>query len=373
MALVGYVVISHNQPLVLPTPTGLYNVGRTEYDWADDNRIDPLSEKANEKRELLIWVWYPAVVQGPKAPFLPLDWVKAHDEDQGVGKFIESDFSAIQTHSFKNAPIAESQRKYPVLIMHPGMGPVPTDYTVFAENLASYGYIVVGINPTYTSNLIVFPDGRVVLRSEKGTIPDSAAAAAADADANRIGKVWTDDAIFVIDRLQSINADKSGFFYNKLDLAHLGAFGHSFGGKTAISLCEIDTRCKAGVDMDGTAFSNETKGTLKQPFMFMTEDNCGKNCETMRQMYAGANNTAYYLSIKGTKHFNFSDMPLRLLPPARILFNMVGYIGAIRPKRGLEIANAYLVAFFNRYLKDIDSDLLQGPSSVYPEVQFDKR
>jgi hypothetical protein len=89
-------------------------------------------------------------------------------------------------------------------------------------------------------------------------------------------------------------------------------------------------------------------------------------------MYAGASSAAYYLSIKETRHFNFSDLPLRLLPPARILFNMAGYIGSIRPERGLEISNAYLIAFFDRYLKGIDSKLLQGPSSAYPEVQFDK-
>ena len=60
IALAGYLVISHNQPLVLPSPTGSYSVGRTEYDWIDGSRIDPLSDKGNEKRELLIWVWYPA-------------------------------------------------------------------------------------------------------------------------------------------------------------------------------------------------------------------------------------------------------------------------------------------------------------------------
>jgi hypothetical protein len=375
IALAVYLIILHNQPLVLPRPTGIHGIGRTEYDWIDNNRIDPLSDITNEKRELLIWIWYPAPAstQSSTVPFLPPAWVQAHNEDQGIGKFIESDLSSIQTHSFANAPMAKTQSTYPVIIMQPGMGPVVIDYTVYAENLASHGYIVVGIYPTYTSNIIVFPDGRVVPRSEKGTIPDSADAAAADADANRIGKVWTDDVIFIMNQLQSINADKTSIFHDKLDLIHIGVFGHSFGGATAITVCEIDARCKAGADLDGTAFSNQTKGTLQQPFMFMTEDNCDKNCESMRQIYDSANGSAYYLSIKGAKHFNFSDMPLRLLPPARILFNMAGYIGSIRPERGLEISNAYLIAFFDQYLKGIDSELLQGSTSAYPEVQFDKR
>jgi dienelactone hydrolase len=374
IAFVGYIISAHNQPLKLPPPTGSYKIGRIEYDWIDSSRIDPLSDKANEKRELLIWVWYPVSesVQGSATPFLPSAWVKAHNKDQGIGRFLENNFSLIQTHSLENAPIAKTQSAYPVIIMQPGMGPVPTDYTVFAENLASHGYIVVGINQTYTSNLIVFPDDRIVLRSEKGTIPDSADAAAADADAGRIGMVWTDDAIFVMNKLQNINIDKSNFFYSKLDLARIGLFGHSFGGATATSVCKIDERFKAGADLDGTLFSYQANGTLQIPFMFMAEDTCGKNCDTMLQAYSASNSDAYYLSIKGAKHFNFSDLPLRLLPPVRLLFNKAGYIGSIHPERGLEITNAYLVAFFDRYLKNIDADLLHGPSPTYPEVRFEK-
>jgi hypothetical protein len=93
----------------------------------------------------------------------------------------------------------------------------------------------------------------------------------------------------------------------------------------------------------------------------------------MHQAYSASNSAAYSLSIEGTRHFNFSDLPLRLSPLARILFNRLGFIGSIQPERGLEISNAYLVAFFDRYLKGASSGLLSGPSSVYPEVQYDKR
>jgi predicted dienelactone hydrolase len=375
IALAGYLVASHDQSLILPSPTGSYHIGRTEYDWVDESRMDPLSDHANEKRELLVWVWYPAAAsqQDSTAPYVPPAWVNARDMDQGIGKFIESNFSSIQTHSFANASIAETEDKCPVIIMQPGMGPVPTDYTVFAENLASHGYVVVGINPTYTSNVIVFPDGRVALRTEKGTIPDSADAAAVDQDAGWIGKVWTEDAVFVMDQLQRLDTDQASLFHNKLDLAHIGLFGHSFGGATAASVCKIDARCKAGADLDGTLFSYQADGTLQRPFMFMAEDACGKDCETMREAYSASNSAAYYLSIKGTRHFNFSDLPLRLSPLARILFNRLGYIGSIQPERGLVISNAYLVAFFGRYLKGANSELLQGPSSAYPDVQFEKR
>ncbi len=299
--------------------------------------MDPFAEQPNAKRELLVWVWYPAAApqRDATAPYVPSAWAAARAKDQGIGQFIESDFSLIQTHSYANTSVREAQGAYPVIIMQPGMGPVPTDYTVYAENLASHGYVVMGINPTYTSNVIVLPDGRVALRTAKGTIPDNADAATVDQDASRIGQVWTEDAIFVMDQLQRINADQASRFYRKLDLAHIGLFGHSFGGATAASVCKIDARCQAGADLDGALFSGQASGVLQKPFLFMTEDPCGESRESMRRAYVASNSAAYYLSIKGARHFNFSDLPLRLSPLTRPLFNRLGYVGSIRPERGL--------------------------------------
>ncbi|HEY3377413.1 MAG TPA: family membership, partial [Armatimonadota bacterium] len=256
---VGLLYVYSSTPLQLPSPTGTYAVGRRLYDWVDSKRIDPLADQANAKRELLIWVWYPAQLQSGSTPaaYLPPAWVKAREVDQGIGALVEHNFAAIQTHSYADVPLASAASPYPILIMEPGMGPVPADYTVMAEDLASHGYVVVGINPTYTSNLIVFPDGRVVTRSIRGTIPDDASPAALDRDGNTIMNVWADDVGFVMDRLADANADKASPFYGQLDLAHMGVFGHSFGGATAFYVCQRDPRCKAGANMDGTLFSEE--------------------------------------------------------------------------------------------------------------------
>jgi hypothetical protein len=134
-----------------------------------------------------------------------------------------------------------------------------------------------------------------------------------------------------------------------------------------------DARCQAGADLDGTLFSYQSNGILHKPLMFMTEEACGKNCETMHQAYFASGSAGYYLSISGTRHFNFSDLPLRLSPLARMLFRGLGLIGPIQPDRGLAVSNAYLVAFFDQYLKGANSDLLQGPSLAYPEVQLEER
>ena len=377
-AFIGYLAIARNAALALPAPTGSYAVGRSEFNWVDPARPDPLADQGSAPRELVVWVWYPAAQVGTTpAPYLPPIWVQARNQDQGgLGKLIENDFNRFQTHSYESAALAAVPAAFPVLILEPGMGPIATDYTVFAENLASHGYIVVGINPTDTANTTVFLDGKVVLRTAKGTIPDNATPAEAAADANRIEAVWQQDELFVLDQLATLNAAQSSFFNHRLDLQHIGEWGHSFGGATALGLCQTDPRCQAGVDMDGTPTGNEITVAVPKPFMFMTEDystGCDQGCAAMRQVFlntkAGA---AYSLSIAGTRHFNFSDLPYRQVGLVEPLFVVAGYEGTIQPRRGLKIMNAYLVAFFDQYLKGIQGDLLQGPDSAYHEVTFEK-
>ena len=375
---IGGLWVENKTALALPAPTGRFTVGRTLYDWVDPSRRDALADQPGQPRELAVWVWYPgeANAAAQPAPYLPLNWIQARDSDQGLGRLIEHEFTGILTHSYTGLALAKTQPVYPLLVMQPGMGPMASDYTVIAENLASHGYIVAGINETYTSNLVVFPDGRVVPRSIKGTIPDRDSLAAADADGNRILGVWMQDEVFVLDQLAKLNADSSSPFYQRLDLAHTGLFGHSFGGATAFAVCQQDTRCLAGANLDGDPFSAEMKTAVRQPFLFLSEGypvSCdqNRNCASMLSMARLVDpGPAYFLQVSGAKHFNFSDLPLRQVGLARPLFTWAGYSGAIDPQRGLQITNAYLVSFFDRYLKGSDNGLLAGPSPVYPEVQF---
>ena len=240
---VGYLVVARNTPLQLPDPSGSYVVGRSVFNWTDTSRPDPLADRGNSPRKLVVWVWYPgADTRTTPAPYLPPDWVKVRDKGQGAGTLIENNFNRFLTHSFEDIPLAANPTLIPVLVMEPGMGPIATDYTVFAENLASHGYIVVGINPTDTANYTVFLDGSVAPRSVKGTIPDSDTPAAAAADANRIEAVWVQDVTFVMNQLAKINAEPASFFNNRLDLEHIGIWGHSFGGATAVAFCQQDPR-----------------------------------------------------------------------------------------------------------------------------------
>src|SRR3974390_3378847 len=60
LGLMGLLWLEHRTGLTLPTPTGPFAVGRVVLDWADDAKVDKLAPTPGTKRELLIWIWYPA-------------------------------------------------------------------------------------------------------------------------------------------------------------------------------------------------------------------------------------------------------------------------------------------------------------------------
>ena len=63
------------------------------------------------------------------------------------------------------------------------------------------------------------------------------------------------------------------------------------------------------------------------------------------------------MAIANTAHSHFSDLPLLSMPrpPENV-------------ERVHEIIVAYTLAFFDRYLRGRDSELLAGPAPGYPEV-----
>jgi hypothetical protein len=53
--------IESGLPTELPAPTGAFAVGRAIYDWRDNTTVDTLAPNPGTKREILAWIWYPAV------------------------------------------------------------------------------------------------------------------------------------------------------------------------------------------------------------------------------------------------------------------------------------------------------------------------
>jgi Platelet-activating factor acetylhydrolase, isoform II len=160
--------LEHRTEITLPTPTGAFAVGHALYDWADDETLDTLAPGPGIKRELLVWIWYPAVA-GPSATiddYLPAPIRTAVQRETGVllTHFLTRDLSKVHKHSLRNPDLSPQQRSYPVVIMRAGASLEVWNYSGLAEDLASHGYVVVGFDAPYRTGLVVFPDGRVISR-----------------------------------------------------------------------------------------------------------------------------------------------------------------------------------------------------------------
>jgi predicted dienelactone hydrolase len=185
--------------------------------------------------------------------------------------------------------------------------------------------------------------------------------------------VWAKDVLFVMDQLGKLNTTPGNLLSGHLDLTRLGVFGHSFGGATAAQVCHLDARCKAGIDIDGDLFGDVVQTGLDTPFMVIQHDwgTCSaSDCLAFRHEIQAILRTVppdrrYEITVKGTEHFNFSDYAVYFS-----LLRTFGQLGSIDGTRGVQITRAYVRAFFDTYLNNAPSSLLQGSTSAYPEVQF---
>ena len=222
----------------------------------------------------------------------------------------------------------------------------------------------------------MFKDEQVVLGTPAGDAPETAMPAEAKLVLDQLINVWAADDRFILDQLERLNtAPPNTIFTGRLDLQAVGLFGHSFGGATAAEVCHLDTRCKAGIDLDGYPYGDVIKTGLKQPFMFVWSEPEQADAswqQAMREVqaiYMRLDHGGYQLTIRGTRHFNFSDYALMFSP----VLKMQGGLGAIDGQRGLTITEAYVRAFFDKYLKHVSKPLLAGSENRYLEVQLESR
>ncbi len=368
--------------LTLPVPAGPYAVGRAILDWIDDATVDTLAPVPGTKRELLVWIWYPAAAgrSGAVDDYLPAPMRAAARPGWGPLALLTRDLSKVHGHSLRNPEVSARQRAYPVAILRAGASAGVWTYSTLAEDLASQGYIVVGFDAPYRTFAVAFPDGRVLRRTPENNpeLCEGQAPAQRDACVKKTLTAWTGDIGFALDRLAQVNAsDPAGKFTGRLDMARVGIFGHSFGGAAALQFCSEDSRCKAGIDLDGAPFGSVVREGLHQPFLFVLSDQV-RSADPESREVAGNIQSIYSrlpadgrlrVVINGANHFLFSDdgalLKSRILMGALRLFGMVRIDG----RRQLA-ATAYCVrSFFDAELNGEGVSRIRIPSALFPEIQ----
>ena len=350
-----------------PAPTGPYAVGTFSMVMTDSSRTNAIGRT---NYQFMTTFWYPAVAQAGVLPAIYVErqvalgdsfWNLATLGVSGAGNF-GSEVVAFFSHSLSNAPLATYSAKYPVVLYSPGSQGQRREITDKAEDLASWGYIVVGLDTsdTYVS---VFPDGRIVYGGGGSD------------------KARLQDMQFVMGELAILNAGDPRLS-GRLDLDRIGAIGWSWGGGITEELCVYDPRCKAAVGFEpypNITVTNLCTQPLNVPYLFFrgefgpdpdpswtTPDG---GADDRLEVFDEQQTNSYYVKLVSTVHGSFADPDLiddstsfaagwgvpmsgQFLPPARVS----------------QIVRAYLLSFFNKFLKGEDDHLLDGPSPAYPEV-----
>jgi Platelet-activating factor acetylhydrolase, isoform II len=385
-------------PFELPSLTGRYAVGTTTWRLIDRSRPETFAASGGF-RNVEVLAWYPAAgpLRGRPAPYLRegLAEVRSFATLFGVPETAFDVLEGVRTRSQLDAAPAATPRKYPVLLFSHGYTGIPSAYTGLLEDLASHGYAVLSVVHPYEASAATLADGGVVtLLGKDGKLLPAIGEVFGEwepedrtmADVTRAGddreqtgllrgylttlhrtdialRRWVDDTKLVLDRLASLApGSAAGRLAARLDTGRVGVFGHSMGGVTAGQFCVEDSRCRAGLNLDGIPqYGTMIDRSMPRPFLMVYSARPGRSGAS-DAIYRRAAHPYYRVDVRDTRHLDFSDMafwggPLRERP----------VLGAIAPARVSEISSAIVRQYFDQELSGQRSPLLAG-SAVFPEV-----
>lgn len=356
LAATAFSAVMRSQTRTLPAVTGPSIVGRTQLALSDASRPDPFATDGRP-RELAVWIWYPAVAgsSGFAAPYLPAAWIDVVDNE---GLFSQ-DLHAVQAHSIADAPL---EGQPPVVVLLPGLGQPVASYTALAEDLASHGFAVVGINPTGSTG-VVFPDGHISRATPLGNV-SGADVPSWYSSAERVTNVWVADAAFVVKTLAANPPD-----IGPLDFGRVAYLGHSLGGAASFEACRQDSQCAAAVDLDGTLWTEVRHTGLDVPNLVVRKapvEPCDAFCVPANEDFATvkAIGNSTQLSVDDSQHMNFSDMGLMWRPLAHLIS-----LGGIDADRMTQITRALVLSFLDEHVRDAPAGTFSTTASGFDEVR----
>lgn len=385
-----------------------FSVGRSNLEWFDDTREELCGNPTpGSKRRLQAYLWYPAEPRPGSEKSSLLDQAQV----AFLAALLETPseiLRKIPSNSYIDAPVANRNSTYPVLIMsHGGGGGSPQQYASTAEALASKGYIVLGLSHTHHSVATFFSNGDVITLDSScdplGASPElNETSSYADYTLNwnyiiKLDAFLTADIASAIKELAKLNKGQ-GTFSGRIDLDRIGAFGHSFGGSHVFRASRDLSSIVAAANLDGTLFSDnletglgpgkalmtmlsgeasgpssqaslEAQVNLLQNSGFTTREATEVASRGRPQIAFAASRPSYLLSIPSAKHGNFSDAGLwhELGIPAD-----QDQVNVLASRSILDLQHQMLTKFFDKFVKQ-KSLTLSLPATTLTGVTLESR
>lgn len=393
VGIVGGYMIYLQPSFYFPKPTGQYQVGTTTF------HVDPSNGIRTEKPQgLMVQLWYPAprlarakIPPVPYAPYL-VDYFKNNYFGTWCALYARPLYSFAQP----NAPLYKEADPFPVILFSHGSNWSRNNNTANCEELASHGYVVVGVSHTSRCIAVQYPGyppiGHSITQELSTLISDPMRYL--QEEHNGI-TIWVNDLTMVLDELERLVQTQSSKFYAQLDMNRIGIFGHTYGGAAAAQLCRHDARIKAGFAMAPMLQGKDRMKGFSKPFMFllsdhsdyegearlltkmgMSEQNLNKFIKTIKQTHLPEINRltrnishhAYIAKVFRTGHMDFCDYTLiKEASLVRADVRREIFLGKLNGYEVNTIANNLLVGFFDEYLKGKEGAL----ASAYDDHKFD--
>lgn len=417
MALVAFTAIWMFPVFQLPKPSGEYAVGVRTFELADASRPGLFNAKPGEPRRLMVRVWYPA---GDTSGLHQRPYFTQRESEttaRTLGELVGfPQFFAyvkhVRTNSWEDAPLLSGARDLPVVLYSHGYTSFMGQNTALMEDLASHGYVVFSVQHTSDSSATLFLNGDVIpfdpgineaarntpdeganrpqVRSLGGLTLDERisghldyreqAAARNDRTVVASARAWVLDRLFLHDQLQkgALPAPIAQIAAAS-NLSRVGEMGMSFGGATTGTICMIDPRCAAGINLDGgdfqfTAFNED----MPTPFMMFHSDatNFYRGVEREpppnprgfnefsyeRIATAGTRPDIYRVQLKGAQHLGLSDFSWFIRTPVRDPL-----LGSTPADVMLGAQNAFVRGFFDKHLRGQAVDFPKSEMAAYSD------
>lgn len=326
--------------LAIPAPTGPHAVGRETLVWVDYSRPEHHTIDPGDVRSVPIQVWYPAQPgTGRPAEYVDnLDAIEDGLKASGELSWVEVlGLRMVRHQAFEGAEVAATQEGFPLLVLSPGNATNVAFYAALAEDLASRGYVVIGVDHPFQVAATVDADGSVAwydrsmetsLRSVEPKIEER-----------------VEDIAFLLGQLRA-GAAGTEFLESSLDLDRIGILGHSNGGLTAVEMCRRDPALGACLNIDGQAaggpFGHEVDALApEQPFMYLTKESAIH--EELHRRFEAAGDGAVRAVVPNAAHGDFADGGM--FEPDFIPFSSTA-------ESVVMTTRALAAAFFDHWLKE---------------------
>ncbi|XVV08848.1 alpha/beta hydrolase family protein [Actinoplanes sp. CA-131856] len=298
-----------------PEPSGPSAVGTTVMQWTDPGRAEPATPDPADRRTVVAQLWYPAQPGPSRAQYLGRTRREAGTVAAAEAAYLGAPAFLLdgpaRAHSHATFGAVPAAGRFPVVLFSPGLGGVRTQNTAWAEDLASRGYVVAGVDHPYDAAAVVLDDGRTV-RTRVTADGDRAAWIATRAA----------DLGFVLTQ-----AGRLGY----TDITRAAATGHSIGGAAAMRAAERDPRFTAVINLDGGPDTGQ--GPLRQPVLALTHEIVDQADADYVARLSKIVKNGYLVTVPGSAHLTFTDAPL-FLPPLPSLVGSLGRAESVRMTTG---------------------------------------